>query len=102
MNYACSSQGGGHVAGKECTNRIGRAKAEAQPEYLVEIERVCVHNANVHLPFLKVVRFRNFDAWRELLFCLQFVRIGTSAVVEVRLRKKRLKVYGHRDQLYTF
>ena len=69
----------GHVGGKEYTNRVSRAKAEAQSEYLIEIERVCVHDSNVHVPFLKVVRFHNFNAWGELLLCLQFVRIGTSA-----------------------
>jgi hypothetical protein len=72
----------GHVGGKEYTNRVGRAKAEAQSEYLIEIEWVCVHDSNVHLPFLKVVRFRNFDARGELLFCLQFVRIGISAFLK--------------------
>jgi hypothetical protein len=72
----------GHVGGKEYTNRVGRAKAEAQSEYLIEIERVCVHDSNVHLPFLKVVRFRNFDAWGELLLCLQFVRIGVSVLLK--------------------
>ena len=65
--------------GREYTNRVGRAKAEAQPKYLVEIERVSVHDSNVHLPFLKVVRFRNFDARRELLLCLGLVRMGISA-----------------------
>jgi hypothetical protein len=65
--------------GKEYTNRVGCAKAEAQPEYLVEIEWVCVHDSNIHLPFLKVVRFRNFDARGELLLCLRSVRIGISA-----------------------
>jgi hypothetical protein len=72
----------GHEGGKEYTNRVGRAKAEAQSKYLIEIERVCIHDSNVHLPFLEVVRFRNFDAWGELLLCLQFVRIGITALLK--------------------
>lgn len=61
---------------QEHTNGVVCAKAKAQSENLVEVEWVCVHDSDVHLPFLEIICLDEFDAGWELLLGLGYVRRG--------------------------
>ncbi len=52
------------------TYRIVVGEDETETVCLVEIERVCVQDPYVNLPFSEVVCFDEVDAWRETMFGL--------------------------------
>lgn len=64
-------RGGGGVR----TYGVIVAEAETEPECLVEVERVRVQDADVHLPFLEVVGGYEADAWGEGLVDLEGVEV---------------------------
>lgn len=58
---------------------------ETQAVCLVEVERVCVKDPYVNLPFSEVVCFDEIDAWRETMFGL----VSSNRCQLVRVRRKR-------------
>lgn len=65
------SQSWFEISGEEATDRIVRAKAEAEPVGFVEVERIGVKNADVHLPFFEVLRRCQAYAGRKGLMNLE-------------------------------
>ena len=58
------------------TYRVITAKSKAEAKGLVHVDRVCVQNADVHFPLLKVGSGDEIDTWGKGLLDL---RVGRSA-----------------------
>lgn len=58
-------------------NRILRRKAKLQPIRFALVQRIRVHNLNVHEPGLEVVGFDERDAWWEFLVHLYGIPLAT-------------------------
>ena len=72
---------------QEHTNRVVGTKAKTQSENLVKVEWVCIHDSNIHLPFLEVVCLDEFDAGWELLLGLGYVRRRDSSGTSDRMQR---------------
>lgn len=66
MAIVWSEEGGeGKEGGSDCTNWITRTKAEAESVGFIEVERIGVQDAEVHLPLFVIICGDQADTGRE-------------------------------------
>ena len=57
------------------TYRVITAKSEAEAEGLVQVDRICIQNANVHFPLFEVGSGDEIYTWGEGLLDLRVGRL---------------------------